>query len=143
MYIRFVIAERDRVSRQQLGIFQALFQLRDAGELTPGELEWFDDVMRWFRWFLLRPSRFAWSRRPGAPEGAICWMKLSATRHVSGLYALAAILEYKGIPVQVLRTDKPGYILYEDDHQVTAMPFARETFPNRRPQRRAINTTRH
>lgn len=131
MYIRFVIAERDSVSKLPTGIFQALFQLRDNGGLTPYEMEWLEDVMGWFRWNLLRPRRFAWSRRPGAPEAAICWMKLSSVEHVSRLHSLAAILEYKGIPVQILRTHKPGYIVYEDDHQVTAMPFARETFPNR------------
>ena len=27
-----------------------------------------------------------------------------------------------------LRTEKPGYIVYEDEHQVAAMPFAQEAF---------------
>ncbi len=41
---------------------------------------------------------------------------------------LVGLLEHKGIPVTELRTDKPGYILYEDECQVVAMPFERETF---------------
>jgi hypothetical protein len=33
-------------------------------------------------------------------------------------------LEDKDIGVRELRTERPGYILYEDEHQVAAMPFA-------------------
>jgi hypothetical protein len=41
---------------------------------------------------------------------------------------LVSLLEHKGITVHELRTERPGYVLYEDAHQVVAMPFDRETF---------------
>ncbi|MDP3854060.1 hypothetical protein [Phenylobacterium sp.] len=37
---------------------------------------------------------------------------------------LQALLEQHGIWGEVLRTARPGYVVYEDDHQVLAYPFA-------------------
>jgi hypothetical protein len=39
---------------------------------------------------------------------------------------VAHILAAHGIIVDVLRTERPGYVVYEDSHQVAAEPF-RET----------------
>jgi len=36
---------------------------------------------------------------------------------------LASILEGHGISVELLQTERPGYIVYEDNYQVTAEPF--------------------
>ena len=33
MYIRFVVAQLDKMSNKRQGVFQAAFRLRDAGEL--------------------------------------------------------------------------------------------------------------
>jgi hypothetical protein len=41
---------------------------------------------------------------------------------------LVTLLEYKDILVEELRTSKRGYILYEDEHQIAAIPFEHETF---------------
>jgi hypothetical protein len=59
---------------------------------------------------------------------AISWFKLSATEHVSRMRELVALLEHKDIAVEEFRTDKPGYIVYDDAHQVAAIPFTNETF---------------
>ena len=34
------------------------------------------------------------------------------------------VLEAYDIRLEMLRTERPGYIVYEDDHQVVAYPFA-------------------
>jgi hypothetical protein len=34
------------------------------------------------------------------------------------------ILEQHSAYVRVLKTDRPGYIVYQDEHQVVAEPFA-------------------
>lgn len=41
---------------------------------------------------------------------------------------LVALLEHKAIVVEELRTDRPGYVVYEDEHRVAAVPFGAETF---------------
>ena len=54
----------------------------------------------------------------------MCWFKSSATEHIGRIYELVHILEQRGIYVRVFTTDRPGYIVYEDAHQVVAEPFA-------------------
>jgi len=34
------------------------------------------------------------------------------------------LLESHGISVRMIKTDRPGYVVYEDDHQIVAEPFA-------------------
>ena len=36
---------------------------------------------------------------------------------------LASILEGHRVAVDILKTERPGYIVYEDEYQVTAEPF--------------------
>jgi hypothetical protein len=40
---------------------------------------------------------------------------------------LVALLVHKDVPVEELRTERPGYIVYEDEHQIAAEPFMQET----------------
>jgi hypothetical protein len=124
MYFRFVVAERDESSQQPQGIFQALYRLRRAGELAAHEEAWFAETEDWFGRHLKRPRRLTETRRPNAPDRAISWLKASAIEHVSRMRGLAALLEHKGVNVQELRTTRPGYIVYEDEHQVATLPFA-------------------
>jgi hypothetical protein len=126
MYIRFVVRQRNSKSDQPNGIFTALGQLENQGELADHELSWFREIESWFNEHLARPQRLAWSTRPNAPERAITWLKISAAGHVRRMRELASLLEHKDIPVQELRTDRPGYITYEDEHQVAAIPFTGE-----------------
>lgn len=126
--VRFAVAARDETSDQQQGLFTALYRLHDAGELLPHESEWFAGIEQWFNANLKRPKRLAWSSRPNAPKRAITWLKLSATEHIAHMRQLVALLEHKNIAVEEFRTDKPGYIVYEDAHQIAAIPFSNETF---------------
>ena len=128
MYLRFVVSERDENSDHEAGIFSALYALERRGELDVGEIAWFREAEAWLNANLPRPDRFAWSARPNAPERAISWLKSTAGQHVSRVRELVSLLEHKGIAVSELRTEKPGYVLYEDEHQVVAMPFSRETY---------------
>jgi hypothetical protein len=128
VYVRFVVPERDTRSDQKRGIFTALYALEREGQLAPYEVEWFRSIEEWFNDHLRRPDRLTWSSRPNAPQRAITWLKMSATEHVSRMRELVTILEHKDLPVEELHTDKPGYIVYEDDHQVAAVPFRAETF---------------
>ena len=128
MFLRFVVSARHVRSDREKGIFSALYELEDRGELREGEVEWFRESERWLNKNLRRPSRLAWSTRPNAPERALSWFRDSAIEHVSRVRALCELLEHKGIAVTELRTEKPGYVVYEDEFQVVAMPFENETF---------------
>ena len=128
MFIRFVIADRDKDSDREAGVYTALYALEQRGELAPHELAWFREDDRWLTKNLRRPTRFSWSSRPHAPKRAISWLKASAEEHITRMRSLVALLEHKQIGVTELKTERPGYILYEDEHQVVAMPFDVDTF---------------
>jgi hypothetical protein len=128
MFLRFIVSERHARSHREMGIFSALYALEDRGELRAGEIEWFRESELWLNKNLRRPSRLAWSTRPNAPERALSWFRDTAVEHVSRVRALCELLEHKGIAVTELRTEKPGYVVYQDEFQVVAMPFESETF---------------
>ena len=121
MYLRFAIHSRDEDSNREKGLFTALYALRDAGQLTDYEATWFEEQERWFRVHLKRP-------KPLNEPAAILWFKPTAIEHIARMRALAALLDHKDTPVAALETEKPGYVVYEDEHQVAAIPFTRETF---------------
>ena len=53
--------------------------------------------------------------------------KASATEHIKQARSLVTLLEHKDIRVEMLTTERPGYIVYEDRYQVVAMPFDADT----------------
>jgi len=128
MYVRFTISDRDEDSQYEQGIFAAIYQLVAKGDLAPHELIWFRKIERWFNRNLCGPTRLKRSRKPNARNRAICWLRFTAVEHVSRIREAAALLDYMGVPVRELRTERPGYVVYEDEYQVAAVPFGRETF---------------
>ena len=126
MYVRFVVDEIDPDSGVELGVFQATYRLWDAGHLHSCEEAWWEDIRWWFNRKLEKPDRFARSRRRGANECAISWFKATATRHIARAYEIVGLLEEHHVSTRVLRTRRPGYVVYEDAFQVTAEPFRSE-----------------
>lgn len=123
MYVRFVVHRRDKHSGRRLGVFQALYGLRNAGHLSEAEEAAFTALARWFNEQLPEPSRLARSRNSRAKNVAISWFKESATEHIQRMRDLVALLEAHGVAVEAIHTDRPGYIVYEDEHQIAAEPF--------------------
>lgn len=124
MYIRFVIHQRDEDSGRRMGLFQVLADLREAGLLTVFEEEQLLAIRDWFDDNLVTPGSFRRSKKYHAKNVALSWFKDSATEHIAKMYEFKYILEDHDIVVDVIRTDKPGYVVYEDLHQITAEPYA-------------------
>lgn len=126
MYVRFVTTRQHPDTGVQMGIFQTnrLFppygQVADWDELRLAELK------AWFNDHLEKPERVARSRRPNGHHAAISWFKATAHEHIARARELASLLEAYGVPTMMLTTDRPGYIVYEDEHQVAAEPFLSE-----------------
>lgn len=123
MYIRFVIHSKDEDSGRRQGIFQALVNAREAGLLYEYEVMRVEEIHNRFNQNLEKPAAFTRSSKPHALNKAISWYKDNAKKHISYMRELASILEGHGIAVDVLQTERPGYIVYEDEYQVTAEPF--------------------
>ena len=123
MYIRFVVHIKDEGSGKRQGIFQTLVAVREEGLLYEYEIERVKEIHKWFNENLVKPSSFNRSSKPHALNKAISWFKDSAKEQIAYMRELARILEGHGIEVIVLQTERPGYIVYEDEHQITAEPF--------------------
>jgi hypothetical protein len=126
MFVRFVVNEVDVNSGQPLGVFQAIARLEYYGRLTAQEQQAEKKISDWFDRNLAKPERFTTSKFPyhNKQSKAISWFKDSAHAHISQMRVLAAIVERHGYIVQMLTTDRVGYVAYEDEHQVVAEPFA-------------------
>ena len=47
----------------------------------------------------------------------------TAQEHIARIREMVAILESHGVSVRMLKTDRVGYVVYEDEHQVVASHF--------------------
>lgn len=123
-YIRFVINQHDEDSQKPQGLFQAVDILRYEGSLSPEELKIADQVFHWFNKNLPVPKRFSRSRKRSAQAKAISWFKSNAHDFINQMQDLAGILYAHDVPVKIIKTKRPGYIVYEDEFQVVAEPFS-------------------
>ncbi len=129
-FIRFAIGKLDEDSRRKQGVFHAFADLRYYGSLYWYEIELAAELRDWFDEYLERPTRFSTSkgRTYGAQNRAICWFRDSALKHIAKIREMVAILEAHDVKVEMLKTNKPGYVVYEDEFQVVAEPFSESNF---------------
>jgi hypothetical protein len=130
MYLRFVVAEIDQDSSRELGVFHALGKLRNQGALDKHEEETEDEVHKWFDKHLKKPGRLTTAKPPyyRKQNKAISWFKDTAQDHLAHIRRLVQILEHHGVSVRMLRTDRVGYVVYEDEFQIVAEAFAKDTY---------------
>jgi Na+/phosphate symporter len=104
-------------------LFQAAKTLQESGELSTGDWKRLEEILDWFNEHLERPERMSISRRPRSKLQAISWFKSTAKQHIQRMREFQRMLEEHGIVVEMIRARRLGYVLYEDDYQVTAYPF--------------------
>jgi hypothetical protein len=127
-YVRFVIIGRkDEDSHVELGVFQAAAQALEWHNITDSDADELNELRAWFSENLGKPTSFG----PDKLRLGICWFKIDATEHISRIWEMVRILERNGIYVKKIRTDKPGYVIYEDEWQLVAEPFRKGTMPKR------------
>ena len=107
--------------------------LQAAGTLADNELtdrfimERIDSLRVWFCDNLELPERFSKTTSKGyyrRETKGLSWFKPSAKKHISKAFELKGILEECGYEVEVLKESRIGYVVYEDEYQVVAEPFA-------------------
>ena len=124
-FVRFVTVSPHGESRQKLGVFQAVFQLKNTGRLSRDEESHLESLSSWFDRNLHKPDRFTSSRPPyyRKRQNGIAWFKDSAKAHISKMWELVAMLNEHEMKTEIVKTDRPGYVVYEDDFQIVAVPF--------------------
>lgn len=122
MYLRLVVPIKHEESHRLTGIFRASGRLLKTYPLTDAERERLDALIDWFDDYLPLPPSFRAGPRRGRAR-PIFWFKSDAGRYINRVRELAALLERLGLPTRLLRTPRPGYVVYEDVFQVAAVPF--------------------
>jgi hypothetical protein len=126
-FVRFVIGRKDEDSNVERGIFQAAALALEWRQITGSDAEELNEVQAWFNKNLEKPTSFG---REKLHRG-ICWFKVGASEHISRIWDMVRILERNGIYVKKVRTNRPGYIIYEDEWQLVAEPFRKGTLSRR------------
>ena len=124
-YIRFVIGRKDEDSHLEQGIFQAAALALEWRNITGADADELNELRAWFSDNLERPTSFGREKH----RLGICWFKTGAAEHISRIWEMVQVLERNGIYVKQIRTDKPGYVIYEDEWQLVAEPFRKGTMP--------------
>jgi hypothetical protein len=126
MFMRFVTPDLHEDSHQELGVFQAIFNLRDASALSNNQEVHLEELRTWFNENLDKPKKFTNAKPPyyRKRQNGISWFKDSAKDHISKIWELVALLEAHDVRVEMIKTDQPGYVIYEDQLQIVAVPFA-------------------
>ena len=119
-----IVHEIDSTSGRRQGLFQAVQALEDSGALNSQDAEHLDAICGWFSEHLEEPARLAISSRHHGRAQALSWFKDTATNHIAKMRELANMLDRYGMPVEMIKAKRLGYILYEDEFQVAAFPFS-------------------
>jgi hypothetical protein len=126
-YIRFVIGRKDEDSHVEQGVFQAAARALEWHDITGSDANGLKELQAWFSKNLEKPTSFGRDKlRLG-----ICWFKTASTEHISRIWEMVHIRERNGIYVKKIRTDRPGYVIYEDAWQLVAEPFRKGTMARR------------
>ena len=81
------------------------------------------EPMDWFNEHLEHP--YSYGLEPARLAGrSLCWFRHTAKEHLSRAWEMAAFLEDHDIYIRTIKTQRPGYILYEDEAQVLAFPYS-------------------
>jgi hypothetical protein len=126
-FVRFVVAERDSSTGVELGVFQAAYGLRERPDIPEIDRAALRDTLAWFGKNLAEPARFNRTRSKGHERRqtrGIAWFRATAADHIARVQQLRVVLEAHGYHVSMLREERLGYVVYEDEHQVIAEPFA-------------------
>lgn len=124
MFIHFALEQIDDRTGKYAGLFTLAYTLRDEDELTVQEQDHVQELIDWFKANLPIPDKFSKGRnKTHKNTQGISWFKSESKESIGKMWELKAIIENHGFNISVLKTDRPGYIVYEDDQKVVAEPF--------------------
>ena len=121
MYLRFQGRLPNLGTASKLGIFQLAFELRDGEETLDYTFKELQQHLNWLKANLKSPEILD----EDGHHRAISWFKPATEEHIDRMWAIKAILEEFGYFIDVLKSDDPGNVIYEDGWQLVAKPHRR------------------
>jgi hypothetical protein len=120
MLLRFVAGTETENAFRLEGVITVASVLRDQGELYEHESQWLDAIFDWFNENLPCPP-FRRNLRSGEwTRNAVCWFRDQAGEPLKRIWDIVAVLEEHGTTVRLVKTNRPGKIVYSDRYQVVA-----------------------
>lgn len=115
--MRFFIDEKHPKSHMNVGIFSVAYEILDDTETEEYIRLNIRETLNWFTEHLKVPEL--------DDPRAIYWFKDSESKCIENIWKLVTFLRLSGKVVSHIRMPqaKIGYILYEDDKQIAAIPF--------------------
>lgn len=124
MFLRFIGTEIDLRTGKPKGIFTLAYDLIETNHLTVYEEELLKSLLKWFSGHLPIPNKFSKNKNSSHKNNiTTAWFKDSAQEVMKKIWELKQILESNEINVEIVRSEKPGYVIYEDDFQIIVDPF--------------------
>lgn len=126
-YIRIVLDERIQVHGAREGFFRKAYDLRRNGTVSPEQRGRLDACFQFLDDHIDVPLKFSKGTSKAAEKRetkGISWFKASAYAQVDKAMELARLLDELGVASTVLRTNRVGYVVFEDDVQIVAEPFS-------------------
>lgn len=123
MYIRFITEFVNEYGETHTGIFSALRFVRELHLTQDEDVNTLTGLRAWFNNNLDAPDKFSNATNKNPEAVSLSWFKDSAKEHIKKIYEIRELLSKYGVVVDVVTTKKPGYVIYEDDYQVSAIPF--------------------
>ena len=126
-FLRFIVTGLHPESGVEDGLFGRAYRLRDDSALGEAERQTLAETLAWFEKTLKTPDRFNRKRSKRyyrRNTKGIAWFRDTASECISRMHVLKRVLESHGHAVTVVRETHVGYVVYEDEAQVVAEPFA-------------------
>ena len=116
-YMRIQGREIAYRTQKPVGVFILNWRRIRDGVYSKEDAELYDRTHKWFLENLPEPPFYGNNNEN--PDGAVTWFKTeTADAMLEHIEPLLYLLEKYGIPYDVVYTDTPGKIIYEDDFQV-------------------------
>ena len=123
MYTKFITLFLDDLNDEEKGFLNAARYLNEQGILEEETKAKLQQNLSWIEAHLKKRPEFQDSSENDFLNIPMSWLKETASDHIQRMDEIREILEENDILVEVLQVEKPGKILYEDEHQVVAVPF--------------------
>jgi len=123
--VRYVVAERDRTSGHRRGFLRSAWYMDQDSLFSAAESARLQAIFKWFNENLPTPTRMSRNRNAGhKKKHALSWFKDTAHAHLKYAREVADLMRIRDVVVEMISTDRPGYVVYEDEYQLVALPFA-------------------
>lgn len=107
-----------------MGLMTLAYRLLRSDNLNHAEDLQFRELVGWLESNVPIPERFARKRNVSHKHThGVSWIRASAIDVLTHLHALANLARLQGYEIEILQTERPGYVVYEDQWQVVAEPF--------------------